>query len=190
MASSHVCGRTLAAWFIAFGMVLAIIPTASADDAVPPEPPLPGPAVDPNAPAPALPIHGAEPASVDPAAGLACGQFAQVLDHAAINYSDFADSIAFGGPRLNFADPVVGSNNVVGRTALREAAAAAMGVAGTPGLRPEIANPMRSWSLHATKLLLVMGIHSGSDTIDNAASQLNDDAYNVQMACAQAGAHA
>ena len=54
---------------------------------------------------------------------------------------------------------------------------------GTPGLPPEVADPMRSWSLHATKLLLVMGLHGGGDTL-NSAAELNAHGHDGQMACA------
>lgn len=130
------------------------------------------------------------PASGGAPAAIACQQFAQALDYAATNYSDFADSVAFGDTRLDFADPTVRSNNTVGRTALRQAAGVALDAAGTPGLQPQIADPMRSWSLHATKLLLLMGVRSGSERIDKAAAQVNTDTHDVQMACAQAGTSA
>ena len=56
--------------------------------------------------------------NADPAALAACAQFAQVLDGSSAYYGDFAD--AFEGS--SYSDPAVGSSNVVGRTALREAA--------------------------------------------------------------------
>lgn len=176
-----VCGRAFApAVLLALSAGLVFAPAVSADDA-PPVPPAPGPVVEVQA---AVPVHGGDPAA------MACGQFAQALDYAATNYSDFADSVAFGDTRLDFGDPTVQSNNRVGRTALRQAAGATLEAAGTPGLNPAIADPMRSWSLHATKLLLLMGIRSDSARIDNAVVQVNDDTYNVQMACAQAGTRA
>ncbi|BBZ02057.1 hypothetical protein MCHIJ_14940 [Mycolicibacterium chitae] len=138
-------------------------------------------------------VAAADEAPAAPGGGpavIACQQFAQALDYAATNYSDFADSVAFGDARLDFADPTVRSNNTVGRTALRQAAGVALDAAGTPGLQPQIADPMRSWSLHATKLLLLMGVRSGSERIDNAAAQVNTDTHDVQMACAQAGTSA
>ncbi|WP_234785292.1 hypothetical protein [Mycolicibacterium mucogenicum] len=79
---------------------------------------------------------------------------------------------------------------MTGRTALRKAAAAAMTASTTPGLQPEIAAPMRAWSVDATKLLLIMGLRGGGDTLDNAATELNNDAYDAQTACAAAGTHA
>ena len=44
-------------------------------------------------------------------------------------------------------------SNLIGRTALREAAGTALEAAGTPGLPGDVADPMRTWSLHATKLV-------------------------------------
>jgi hypothetical protein len=110
------------------------------------------------------------------------------MDVAAANYSDFADVTS--GDRWNYGDPVVASANVTGRTALRQAAAAAAETSHTQGLEPEIANPMRSWSLHATKLLLIMGLRGSNNMTDGTASQLNDDANDVQMACVAAGTRA
>ncbi|MCV7192455.1 hypothetical protein [Mycolicibacterium brumae] len=79
------------------------------------------------------------------------------------------------------------TSNVTGRTALREASAAAMSAANTPGLDPAISGPMRSWSLRATKLLLIMGLHAGGDRLNTTADNMNTDAHNVQMTCAAAG---
>jgi len=121
-------------------------------------------------------------------AEIACSQFAGALDLAAVNYSDFADAIA--GPEDNYADATVQDTNVTGRTALREAARVALEASRTPGLPPDIAAPMRSWSLHATKLLLVMGLHGGGGVLNNVATQVNDDTNTVQFACAAAGTQA
>ncbi|CQD24371.1 hypothetical protein BN970_06403 [Mycolicibacterium conceptionense] len=49
---------------------------------------------------------------------------------------------------------------------------------------------MRSWSFGATKLLLKMGLRSGGQSLNDTATQLNNDATNAQMACAAAGTHA
>ncbi len=86
-----------------------------------------------------------------------------------------------------YGNPEVQNSNVVGRTALREAAATAWGAATTPGLSGDISAPMQSWSLRATKLLLVMGVHGGGNTLNDTATALNADAHNTQMACALAG---
>jgi hypothetical protein len=110
------------------------------------------------------------------------------LQLTADNYNEFAYSIA--GDKWTYADPQVVMANVAGRTALREAASNAMQAANTPGLSPDIANPMRTWSLHATKLILVMGLRAGGDTINTSASGLNEETHAVQMACAHAGSHA
>jgi len=69
---------------------------------------------------------------------------------------------------------------------LREAAAAALDASATPGLQREIVGPMRRWSLQATKLLLIIGVHGNDDMTNGAASDLNDDAYKTQTACADA----
>jgi hypothetical protein len=119
----------------------------------------------------------------------ACRQFATALDTASSFYGDFADSIdATTQPDYN--DPAVDSSNTTGRTALRQAASTAMGAAGTPGLTPDIADPMRSWSFGATKLLLKMGLRTGGATMNDTATAMNQDAGNAQMACANAGTHA
>jgi hypothetical protein len=49
---------------------------------------------------------------------------------------------------------------------------------------------MQSWSMNALKLLLIMGVHGGGDTLNSAATDLNTDSHNVQMACAAAGTRA
>lgn len=153
--------RALAVCSIAFGTALAAAPLASGD---------PGEAQE------------------SPAA-TACSQFAAGLDTAATYYSDFANNIAGDAPP-NYASPLVVESNVTGRTALRQAAAEALSAAGTPGLQPEIANPMRQWSMSATKLVLLMGLHTRVDTINGAATDLNTNTNNVQFACAAAGTHA
>jgi hypothetical protein len=192
MSTSHVRERALAASFIAFGIGLALVPTASADptDPVQPAPPAPGPVVQADAPVPGLPGDGVPPVDGGDAAKTACAQFARALNYAAVNYGDFADSIAGNGTYVNYGDPTVQTNNAVGRTALRQAATVAMDAAATPGLAPEIANPMRAWSMNAAKLMLVMGVRAGGDTIDGAATDVNNNTHDVQMACAQAGTHA
>ncbi|MGV0815123.1 hypothetical protein ABQF34_24430 [Mycolicibacterium boenickei] len=187
------------------------MPTASAepDGAIHTEPaPLPAPAPAPApgpapagapdplaAPAPVgVPDPAAPPAPIaagdaNPAALTACSQFADALDNAATFYGDFADVIE-GTERPDYADPFVNMSNVSGRTALRESAAQAMSAANTPGLAPDIANPMRSWSLDATKLLVKMGLRGSGNTLNITATELNEDAHNAQMACAMAGTHA
>lgn len=113
----------------------------------------------------------------------ACGQFDVAVNVAAANYEDFAYASAGSGNFVDYQDPEVWRSNVVGRTALRQAAGAALSASATPGLPPEVAGPMRSWSLRATKLLLVMGLRGGGDTLNSSATGMNADAEAVQMAC-------
>ncbi|MGX9792607.1 hypothetical protein [Mycobacterium sp. MMS18-G62] len=176
MSSSHVYERALAASFVAFSLGATVIPTASADDVT----------VDGASPGPVQVAPGPTADNADPAALAACAQFAQILDGSSAYYGDFADS--FEGS--DYSDPAVASSNSVGRTALRESAALAMSTANTPGLDPGIADPMRSWSVGATKLLLKMGLRIPGDSLNTTANDMNNDATNVQVACAAAGTHA
>lgn len=140
---------------------------------------------------PSAPVQVATPGNdnADPAAVAACSQFAQVLDSTATYYGDFADSLeAFAA--VDYSDPAVESSNVLGRTALRQGAGVAMSAANTPGLAPEVADPMRRWSVDATKLLLKMGLRGGRDTLNTTADEMNNDAVAAQQACAAAGTHA
>jgi hypothetical protein len=177
LRSSHVRERALATSFIALGIGLAVAPTASADD-LETEPGTPGPLVQ-VAPGPTAD-------DAQPAALTACNQFAQVLDGSSSYYGDFADS--FEGS--DYSDPAVASSNVTGRTALREAAGLAMNAANTPGLSPDIAEPMRVWSMGATKLLVKMGLRIPGDSLNSTATEMNNEAERAQMACAAAGTHA
>lgn len=134
-------------------------------------------------------IASAEPGQPPaPASAVACERFAGAWRVSSAYYNAFAYSIAGTGAYVDYQDPTVRGNNVDGRTALRKAAAEALSASGTPGLAPEIAAPMRSWSLRATKLLLAMGLHGNGDTLNAAATELNMDATDTKMACAQAGA--
>jgi hypothetical protein len=164
-----------AASFIAIGFGSALVPTASADDVV--VGPAPGPVQVDAAPT-------AE--NADPTAVGACSQFAAVLDGSSSYYGSFADS--FEGS--DYSDPAVSSSNELGRTALRESAALAMNAANTPGLRADIADPMRVWSLGATKLLVKMGLRMPGDGLNTTATEMNTQAEKVQQACAAAGTHA
>jgi hypothetical protein len=147
----------------------------------------------------AAPMSAADPGELPPApdsppiataehnmcaAETACSQFADGLDRAASNYSDFADVTS--GNKWRYDDPSVASANVAGRTALREAAAAALHASAIPGPQPEIAGPMRRWSVRAMKLILVMGVRGNNEMTNEAASELNDDAYEAQTGCADA----
>jgi hypothetical protein len=179
LSSSHKCECALAASLIAFGVGLIVIPTASADDVT----------TDPGTVGPVQVVQvapGPTADNADPTALAACAQFAQVLDGSATYYEDFAES--FEGS--DYADPAVSSSNSVGRTALRESAALAMNAANTPGLAPDIADPMRVWSLGATKLLVKMGLRIPGDSLNSTATEMNDNATKVQVACAAAGTHA
>lgn len=180
----------MAASLIAFGIGLAVTPAASADpnDAVQTDASAPGPVSD-SAATGAVTVPAPTGGSVDPAAAAACQQFATALDGASDYYGDFADAIE-GTDRPDYWDPNVRDSNVTGRTALRQAAGVAMSASATPGLQPEIADPMQAWSLDATKLLLKMGLHGSGDTLNTTATELNNDATNAQMACAAAGTHA
>ena len=176
MKSSHVGERALAASVMAFCIGLTVTPAASADDL----------GSDPSAPGPVV-VTPADPSdNVTDAAAQACGSFAQVLDGSSSYYGEFADS--FEGS--DYSDPAVDSSNAVGRTALRQSAGVAMDAANTPGLQPEIAEPMRIWSLGATKLLVKMGLRIPGDSLNSTATEMNNQAEKVQMACAAAGTHA
>lgn len=135
------------------------------------------------------PIGAAEPVAppeADSPVATACRLFDAAISVAAANYEDFAYATAGSGDYVNYQDPNVLSTNVVGRTALRQAAAAALSASRTDGLPPEVAGPMRTWSLRATKLVVVMGLHGGGDTLNESVNDLNTDANNAQMACARA----
>jgi hypothetical protein len=182
MRSSRVYKRALVTSLFTLSIGLAVVPTASAEpnDVTDPAPPAPGPVAD--APAIAAPAAaGANPA-ID-----ACRQFSGALAYAANNYEDFAYATAGNGDYVNYADPQVSESNIVGRTALREAAGVALDASGTPGLAPEIADPMRKWSLNAARLVLTMGLRGGGNALNGAADDLNNNARDVQMACAAAG---
>lgn len=116
--------------------------------------------------------------------GDACNRFAAALSHAATEYEEFAYATAGEGNYVDYADPNVERYSLIGRAALRESAAEILDASRTAGLPPDITDPMRDWSLHATKLLLIMSIRGGGDSLNNAATQLNDDAERAQMACA------
>jgi hypothetical protein len=173
MSSFRTCRRASAASIIALGIGFTVLPTAWADDD----------AVNPG-PVQVAPAPTSDDATLP--AVTACSNFAQVLDGSSSYYGDFADS--FEGS--NYADPAVESSNQVGRTALRQAAGTAMDASNVPGLQPEIADPMRKWSLGATALLVKMGLRIPGDSLNTTANGMNDSANQVQEACAAAGTHA
>jgi hypothetical protein len=172
LKSSHV----LAASFFALSVGLAGVPTASADDV----------GTDPSSDGPVVvtPVDPSDNAT--DVSAMACGTFAEALDGSSNYYGEFADS--FEGS--DYSDPAVDSSNSVGRTALRQSAGVAMDAANTPGLQPEISDPMRVWSLGATKLLLKMGLRIPGDSLNSTATEMNNQAEKVQQACAAAGTHA
>lgn len=171
--------RAVATSLVACGIGLAVASNVSADpaesDADSAEPPS---------------VWTVVPGLVDPTpeARAACAQFGRARDLAAINYLGFANTLAIGEVNPNYSDPILSDNNIIGRTALREAAAEALSASRVPGLQPEIAGPMRSWSLDAVKLLLLMGMRANVDRINNVATQLNSHNDEAQMACTHAGA--
>lgn len=132
-------------------------------------------------------VAGVDPAdNADPAAVQACATFAQVLDGSSMYFGEFADS--FEGS--DYGDPAVQSSSQVGRQAMRESAGTAMNAAGTPGLAPDIADPMRAWSLGATAMWAKMGLRIPGESLNTTATGMNDNATRVQQACAAAGTHA
>ncbi len=143
-----------------------------------PEPPVETVEVSPAADAVPVVAQGSNPVSE------ACGRFDAAVSIAALNYEDFAYATAGDGDFVDYRDPEVWRSNVVGRTALRGAAAAALDASRTPGLPLEVSGPMRSWSLNATKLLVVMGLRRGGDSLNEAATELNAHLSEAQMACA------
>ncbi|MCV7055500.1 hypothetical protein [Mycolicibacterium gilvum] len=120
----------------------------------------------------------------------ACRQFARALDTAAVSYSEFANVLAIGQKNPDYLDPIVSANNSYGRAGLRAAATTALDASRTPGLHPDIAAPMRSWSMGAMKLILLMGLRADVDRFNNAANGLNTHTEAAQIACARAGTQA
>ena len=186
MRSSRVCGWTLAASLIVFGIGLTVPPAASADptDTDQTDSPAPGPGA--SAPTSFTAITTEETVPV----ATACKEFSAAMNYAASNYEDFAYATAGSGNFVNYGDPNVQDSGVVGRTGLREAIAAALSASGTPDLPPDVAAPMRSWSMNATRLLAIMAVHGGGDALNSAATDVNTDAHNVQLACAANGTRA
>lgn len=128
---------------------------------------------------------GEDGSQVDATPESACGRFAQAVDGALWRYMDFAQ--VTGTPGWSYQDPIVANTNVDARTALRQSMAEVLEASRTAGLAPDVASAMRDWSVHATKLLMVMGLRRGGDTILNTATQLDADTNAVQMACMNAG---
>jgi hypothetical protein len=177
LRSSRTPERVFIASIVTFGIGLACLPTASADDGDTDAPQ--NPAVQVNA------VPMSDNASTP--AVTACSAFASALDGASSYYGEFADAIEGGTP---YSDPTVQSTNETGRTALRQAAGVAMDAANTPDLDPAIGDPMRAWSSDATRMLLKMALHIPGDSLNTTAAEMNADATNAQQACAAAGTHA
>jgi hypothetical protein len=168
---------------------LIVAPAAWADPAADPPP------TEVAAPADFAPAADAAPefvGSQDPGSSVAdaCMQFDAALSLAATKYEDFAYAIAGNGNDVNYQDPNVVQTNAIGRAALRAAAGTALDASRTPGLPPQVSDPMQSWSVRATKLLVMMGLRAGGDSLDATANDLNTDAQNAQMACALNGGQA
>jgi hypothetical protein len=183
MRSSRVCGWTLAS-LIACGIGLSVPPAAWADPDATPTDPSPGSGAPPPSSFTAITVEET------PAVSDACKEFSMAMNYAATNYEDFAYATAGSGNYVNYGDPNVQDSGLVGRTGLREAIAAALSAAGTPGLPPDVSGPMNTWSMNATRLLAIMAVHGGGDALNSAASDLNTDAHNVQLACAANGSRA
>lgn len=171
--------RTLMAAWVVLGAAVVGSPAAWAEpDSSPVDAPVDAPS---PVPADAVPVADTAPSSE------ACKQFSVALNYAATNYEDFAYNTAGNGNIVNYDDPSVQDSNVTGRTALRQAAASAWSASNIPGVTPDVSGPIQSWSLHATKLVFIMGLRGGGDSLNNTATDLNTDAHNAQMACAMAG---
>ena len=188
MRSSRVCGWTLAASLTACGIGLSVPPAAWADPTDPTDTTQTNASPGPGAPPPSS--FTAITTDETPAVSDACKQFSLAMNYAATNYEDFAYATAGSGNYVNYGDPNVQDSGVVGRTGLREAIAAALNASGTPGLPPDVAAPMNSWSMNATKLLAIMAVHGGGDLLNSTANDLNTDAHNVGLACAANGSRA
>ena len=117
----------------------------------------------------------------------ACKQFTIALDVASSNYEDFAYASAGGGNFVDYQDPNVARTGLIARTALRESAAVALSSAQTPGLPQDVSDPMRSWSMRATKLSLILSLRGGGDSMNATVADMNADGQDAQIACARAG---
>ena len=128
-------------------------------------------------------VTAADPSDDATAAAVAaCGTFAQALDGASTYYGEFADR---SRARTTPTRPSRAATRSAGPRCGRRAGVA-MDAANTPGLQPEIADPMRAWSVDATKLLVKMGLRIPGDSLNTTATEMNNDATTVQEACAAA----
>ncbi|WP_082943546.1 hypothetical protein [Mycobacterium sp. 1274761.0] len=196
---------------MALGVSLTVVPVASADPAGvdQPQPPLPAPAAvsQEAGPADAPPAAGeagtisngplgptgtpqgqdpstAQPQSSGDPTRDACDLFNKAVNYAAINYEDFADYSAGSGNYVDYNSSTVSNANVAGRTALRQAAAASLAASTIPGASPAVTAPMQTWSVNAAKMVLIMGVRGGGDSLNSTATTLNQSAHDAQMACA------
>jgi len=154
------------------------VDSATTDGGQPLSGPLPGPA-DSVVPADSLPP--------DDSVATACKQFIVALNVASSNYEDFAYASAGGGNFVDYQDPNVARTGMIARTALRESAAVALKSAQTPSLPQDVSDPMRSWSLRATKLSLILSLRGGGDSMNATVADMNADGQDAQIACARAG---
>ena len=187
MIAFRARSQALVGAFVMALPLLAGVPVASADPTdVSSTEPTDAESVASTTPDGDQPFPYTSPTLVESGASMseACTLFIAALNLAAVNYEEFAYATAGTGDSVNYRDPNVWQSNVIGRTALREAAREALDASRTPGTPPEIASPMRSWSLGATKLLMIMGLRGGGDALNAAATDLNTDAQGTQMACA------
>jgi hypothetical protein len=164
----------------------APVDSASTDGGQPLSGPLPGP---PDSVAPADFLAPPDSLVPDDSVATACKQFSMALDVASSNYEDFAYASAGDGNFVDYQDPNVARTGLIARTALRESAAVALKSAQTPGLPPDISDPMRSWSLRATKLSFILSLRGGGDSMNSTVTDLNTDGQDAQMACALANMH-
>ena len=158
------------------------VDSATTDGDQPVSGPLPGPD-DSLAPADSLVPDAGVP---DNSVATACKQFVLALNVASSNYEDFAYASAGGGNYVNYQDPNVERTGLIARTALRESAAVALKSAQTPGLPQDVSDPMRSWSLRATKLSLILSLRGGGDSMNATVADMNADGQDAQIACALA----
>lgn len=161
--------------------------SASAD----PIEPAPGDSATATATADGQPVAGPLPGPVeslvpDNTVATACKQFSVALDAASSNYEDFAYASAGGGNFVDYQNPNVARTALIARTALRESAAVALNSAQAPGLPQDVSDPMRSWSLRATKLSLILSLHGGGDSMNATVNDMNTDGHDAQLACALA----
>ena len=158
------------------------VDSATTDGGQPVSGPLPGPD-DSLAPADSLVPDAGVP---DNSVATACKQFVLALNVASSNYEDFAYASAGGGNYVNYQDPNVERTGLIARTALRESAAVALKSAQTPGLPQDVSDPIRSWSLRATKLSLILSLRGGGDSMNATVADMNADGQDAQIACALA----